>query len=129
LVTTSPKHSQTALDVVNKAPAKRWAATAPSRLAYTLDSWFAETLQPAPGNVQSPPFTDQLQAAMANHPRKALVVVRDLLGKEYYTNVMVSGTQEAYATAIDPQHTLHAGTYYVIGSSSNLLQSKKLVIQ
>ncbi len=60
--------------------------------------------------------------------KEVLVALRSLSGAEVWTKiVVVKSGQEVHA--MDPQHQLVPGVYLVTASGSNLLYSKKLVIQ
>ena len=60
--------------------------------------------------------------------QEMLVVIRDVLGQEYYSKVIVT-TENNQLVAIDTDRRLAPGTYIVIASSSNKMYSQKLVVK
>lgn len=60
---------------------------------------------------------------------EVLVVVSDLLGRQWYSKVIVTNGNGTVIEAIDVDGRLPSGTYMVTGSSQNELFSKKLVIR
>lgn len=60
--------------------------------------------------------------------QQVLVVVRDLLGQEYYSKVIVT-TENNQLVAIDTENRLAAGTYIVVASSNNKVYSQKLIVK
>ena len=54
--------------------------------------------------------------------------MRDIVGREFYTKVIVSDFNGSVATVLDPYEKLPAGTYLVKGSSDGRLFSKRLII-
>ncbi len=59
---------------------------------------------------------------------KTLIVIRDMLGKEFYSNVIIL-TNDSETLAIDPSGKLSAGIYMVIASSDDAILEKKLIIK
>jgi hypothetical protein len=57
-----------------------------------------------------------------------LVVVNDMLGREYYSKVFIFENGPC-AFAIDKEHNLAAGVYLVTASSNDKLVSKKIIIR
>jgi hypothetical protein len=57
-----------------------------------------------------------------------LVVVRDYLGKEYYSKVIVVSNSEEIIT-IDPSGVLSPGVYVVIATSDDKFYERKIVVQ
>ena len=57
-----------------------------------------------------------------------MIVVVDLLGREYYSKVCVLETDK-YTLAVDPNNKLTPGVYMIIATSRNSLYRKKVVIQ
>ena len=60
--------------------------------------------------------------------REVLIVVVDLLGREYYSKVCVLEGGK-YTLAVDPYNKLAPGVYMIIATSMNSLYRKKVVIQ
>jgi hypothetical protein len=58
-----------------------------------------------------------------------LVVVRDLLGQELYSKVIMTDFSGNSITAIDIENRLPAGTYLIIGTSLNHTFNKYLIIK
>lgn len=61
--------------------------------------------------------------------KEVLVVVRDLLGQELYSKVIMTDFSGNSITAIDIENRLPAGTYLIIGTSVNQIFNKYLVIK
>ena len=60
--------------------------------------------------------------------RETLIVIRDLLGKEFYSKLLIlSGDKEVIA--MDPTGTLAAGVYFVVATSDNNIFEKKVIIK
>ncbi|MFH1321161.1 MAG: T9SS type A sorting domain-containing protein [Bacteroidota bacterium] len=59
---------------------------------------------------------------------EVLIVVIDLLGKEYYSKVVILEDDE-YNLAIDCSENLNPGIYFVTGSSNDKFYNKKIVIR
>lgn len=59
---------------------------------------------------------------------EVLVVVRDISGKEFYSKVIITSTDQ-HLEAIDLQGVLPKGTYIVTASSRNELYSQKLIVK
>lgn len=59
---------------------------------------------------------------------EVLVVLTDIVGKEFYTKVIVTEESGDVISAIDTMSHLPAGTYIITGSSNNNYFSKKLII-
>lgn len=57
-----------------------------------------------------------------------LVVLRDMAGKEFYSKVIITSTDN-HIEAIDPSEKLPPGIYFVTASSKNELYSQKLIIK
>jgi len=81
-------------------------------------------------NVFPNPATGPFNVVIS-HPKmgnEVLVVVRDMLGKEYYSKVvLVSNTTEVIA--VDYSKSLIPGVYTVIATSNNNIFEKKIIIQ
>ena len=60
--------------------------------------------------------------------QQVLVVVRDILGQEFYSKVIIT-TENNQLVAIDPEKRLAAGTYIVVASSNNKVYSQKLIVK
>lgn len=60
---------------------------------------------------------------------EVLVVVTDLLGRQWYSKVIVTNGNGTVVEAIDVDGSLPSGTYLVTGSSVNELFSKRLIIR
>lgn len=60
--------------------------------------------------------------------KEMLVVLRDVVGREYYSKVIIS-LNENEIIGIDLEQKLASGTYIITASSNNKLYSKKLVIK
>jgi len=60
--------------------------------------------------------------------KEMLVVLRDVVGREYYSKVIIS-LNENEIIGIDLEQKLAAGTYIITASSNNKLYSKKLIIK
>lgn len=58
-----------------------------------------------------------------------LVVVRDMLGKEYYSKVVINEFNETFVHAVDIQNRLTPGIYLVIGASKNKLFNETLIVK
>jgi len=56
------------------------------------------------------------------------LVVLDMLGRKYYSKIVVLD-ESGHTLAFDPHGRLSAGMYLIVGSSSNKLYSKKLIIR
>lgn len=61
--------------------------------------------------------------------KEVLVVVIDMLGREMYSKVVFTDYSGSVVTAIDPYERLPKGTYMIIGSSNDMVYSKKLIIK
>ncbi len=60
--------------------------------------------------------------------KEVLVVIKDISGKEVYSKVTI--TQEGKnLIAIDAEHKLASGTYFVIASSNNDLFSQRIIVK
>ncbi len=60
--------------------------------------------------------------------KEVLVVVTDMLGKEYFSKVILT-CQGRTIEAVDPSRTLAPGIYIVTGSSDNQLYKQRIVIR
>lgn len=60
--------------------------------------------------------------------KEVLVVIRDMMGKECFTKVILS-QENQQLIAFDSEHKLAAGVYIVTASSSNKLYSKKIIVK
>jgi len=60
--------------------------------------------------------------------KEVLVVIRDMMGKECFTKVILS-QENQQLIAVDSEHKLAAGVYIVTASSSNKLYSKKIIVK
>lgn len=60
--------------------------------------------------------------------KEILVVLRDFVGREYYSKVIIS-LNETEIIGIDLEKKLASGTYIITVSSNNKLYSKKLIIK
>ncbi|MBI4931394.1 MAG: T9SS type A sorting domain-containing protein [Bacteroidetes bacterium] len=58
-----------------------------------------------------------------------LIVVRDLLGREFYSQVILLSANDAETIAVDPSGKLAAGVYFVVATSNDTIYKKKLVIK
>lgn len=59
-----------------------------------------------------------------------LVTVKDIFGRALYSKVMITGGMGSSAVfAVDPEHKLAPGTYFVTGAANDELFSKKLVVR
>jgi len=77
-------------------------------------------------NPSSGPFSIITPVQQAGKP--ILVVVRDLLGKEYYSKVVVVSNSDEIFT-IDPSGTLLPGVYVVVATSDDKLYERKIVVK
>ncbi|MBI3501102.1 MAG: T9SS type A sorting domain-containing protein [Bacteroidetes bacterium] len=59
---------------------------------------------------------------------KVLIVVRDLLDREFYSEVILLANDKE-TIAIDPSGKLAAGVYFVVATSNDAVYKKKLVIK
>lgn len=59
--------------------------------------------------------------------QEVVVVVRDITGKEFYSEIVVVEYEEQFL-AIDPQGRIPAGNYLVTATSMNHMYSKQLVV-
>lgn len=59
---------------------------------------------------------------------QVLIVVRDLLGQEFYSQVFLL-SNDTETIAIDPSGKLSAGVYFVVAASDDAIYRKKLVIK
>ena len=57
-----------------------------------------------------------------------LVVVRDLQGREFYSKVIILGSDKE-VIAIDPSGKLASGIYFIVATSDNNIYEKKIVIK
>lgn len=79
-----------------------------------------------PNPVQS----DQVYINFEDLPKEEfLVALYDPLGRILFSNVVLTGNEDGYATAFDKEIRLAAGVYLVVGSSQSRLYHKRLVIQ
>lgn len=77
-------------------------------------------------NPTTGPFSIDISAAQIGS--EVLVVVRDMLGKEFYSKVfIVSDLNEVIA--VDNSRSLAPGVYTVVASSNDNIYEKKLIIQ
>ncbi len=60
---------------------------------------------------------------------EVLVVVSDVLGKESYSKVIISGENNSDIYAIDPTNKLTPGVYMITASSKDTKSSKRLIVQ
>ncbi len=60
---------------------------------------------------------------------EVLVVVSDVLGKESYSKVIISGESNNDVYAIDPSNKLSPGIYMITASSKDKTYSKRLIVQ
>lgn len=58
-----------------------------------------------------------------------LIVVKDLLGREFYSQVILLSSDDTETIAIDPSGKLTAGVYFVAATSNDAIYKKKLVIK
>jgi Secretion system C-terminal sorting domain len=58
-----------------------------------------------------------------------LVVVNDILGKQYYSKVIVTGESGANVFALDPSEKLAVGIYMITATANDNIISKKLIVQ
>lgn len=58
-----------------------------------------------------------------------LVVLQDVLGEIVYSKVLVTGNNETFHFATDPQKNIAPGTYMIVASADNDLYFRKMVIQ
>ena len=80
------------------------------------------TVYPNPTNG---PFNVNIKA---NPGDEVLIVVSDLLGKEFYSKVIVIST-DIEIIAIDPSEKLASGVYFVEATSNDTIYRKKMVIK
>jgi len=59
---------------------------------------------------------------------EVLVVIKDITGKEVYSKVAIS-QEGKNLIAIDPEHKLAPGAYFVIASSNNDLFSQRIIVK
>lgn len=71
------------------------------------------------------PFNVSIKAEKGE---EVLIVVRDLLGKEFYSKVIVMANDKE-VIAIDPSGKLAPGVYVVVATSNDTIYEKKLVIK
>ncbi|MBI3500814.1 MAG: T9SS type A sorting domain-containing protein [Bacteroidetes bacterium] len=76
-------------------------------------------------NPSSGPFNVSVRA---NAGDEILIVVRDVLGKEFYSKVVILSNDKE-VVAIDPDGKLASGVYIVVASSNDTIYEKKIVIQ
>lgn len=65
---------------------------------------------------------------ISNNDAKVLVVLRDMMGHEYYSKVLVTNQNGEDLYSIDPSQKLDPGTYSVTATSNNKVYQKKLVV-
>lgn len=58
---------------------------------------------------------------------ETLIVVRDLLGKEYYSKVVISSSDKE-VIAVNPENQLAPGIYFMIITSADNVIAKKIII-
>lgn len=61
--------------------------------------------------------------------KKVMVQVVDAMGRERYSKVIFTNSDGEVLEAMDPDGRLEPGTYFIVGSSNNMLESKKLIIK
>jgi hypothetical protein len=57
-----------------------------------------------------------------------LIIVKDVIGNESYSKVVITSGEGASLTAIDPYGKIVPGVYTIIGSSKNEIYSQEIVI-
>ncbi|MGZ4058614.1 MAG: T9SS type A sorting domain-containing protein, partial [Bacteroidia bacterium] len=82
------------------------------------------SIYPNPGSPGSPINLD----IKGLKDQEILVVLRDMSGKEFYSKVIITSTDDQLE-AIDTEQRLSAGTYIVIASSNNRVYSQKIIIK
>ena len=60
---------------------------------------------------------------------QVLIIVQDLLGREFYSQVMLLSSNDTETIAVDPSGKLAAGVYFVVATSNDVIYKKKLVIK
>ena len=60
---------------------------------------------------------------------EVLFVVTDIVGREYYSKVLITDMDGHIANAIDLDNTLPVGIYVITGSDLNHLYSSKLIVK
>lgn len=76
-------------------------------------------------NPTSGAFNVDMKAGQGD---EVLIVVRDVLGKEYYSNVIVM-ENNVQVVAVDPEHKLAPGIYIIVATSRDEIYEKKLVVK
>ncbi|OFY39124.1 MAG: hypothetical protein A2275_13400 [Bacteroidetes bacterium RIFOXYA12_FULL_35_11] len=61
--------------------------------------------------------------------KKVLVVVRDIMSREYFSKVFISDKEENSIFAIDPDSNIPPGIYLIIGTTENEIYNKKIIIK
>ena len=64
----------------------------------------------------------------AKSNKEVLVVVYDVLGKQMYSKVLITGENESNVYAIDPTQKLPSGVYVITATSSEKIFNKKLIV-
>lgn len=92
------------------------------RVAVRFDSEGSIAVYPNPSSGN---FNINLNAKAGD---EVLVVLRDLLGKEHYSKVLILSA-DSEVLAVDREGKLAAGVYIVIASSNDTIYEKKIVIK
>ena len=64
-----------------------------------------------------------------NSNEEVLVVLKDNLGRELFSTLVITDDSGKFITAIDFENRLPAGIYLIVGSSKNNIYSRKLVVR
>lgn len=82
-------------------------------------------------SVYPNPTTGPFNVCLSGYPegKQVLVVVRDLLGKEFYSKVCITSSSDKEIMAVDPSGMLASGVYVVVASTDNNVYEKKIVIK
>ena len=70
-----------------------------------------------------------LKFAGVEKAKEILVVVRDIMGREWYSKVYITSETDNSVFAIDPYNNIAPGVYIVTGSSDDGIYYKKIVLE
>jgi hypothetical protein len=91
---------------------------------YTESSEFSFNLYPNPNNGST--FNISIDSKKDD---EVLVVVYDALGKETYSKVIITGSNNDDVYALDPSGKLDSGIYLITATSQQSIQSKRMIVK
>lgn len=77
----------------------------------------------------SPSFEPIQLHLTAAEDQEVLVVVYDVTGKNYYSKILITKTSGENIFALDVNHKLISGMYYIAATTNNKIYGRKMVIE